>query len=64
MAGETAETKAYARGGAQFPNHDLEACVAWAERLVSKTHVSSQPKDVIYAAVVDAKGWRDRKSAV
>ncbi|MBX7531815.1 hypothetical protein K3165_02620 [Qipengyuania sp. 1XM1-15A] len=60
MANENGEPKPGGKTAAQFPTHDLAQCIAWAERLVSKTHSAAQPLDIIYAAVVDAKGWRGR----
>lgn len=41
-----------------FPRFPLQASLAWAKKLVSKTHSSPQPVDVIYTAVVGAKSGR------
>lgn len=60
MANDSNEANSPARGGAQFPTHDLEACVGWAEKLVAKTHSGPQTVDIVYAGVVGAKGWRGR----
>jgi hypothetical protein len=44
------------KGGAIFPRIGLDDAVAYARKLVSKTHVSAQPADIIYSGVVGAKG--------
>lgn len=44
------------KGGTRFPRYDLSQAINWAKRLVSKTHQSPQPADVVFAAVVEAKG--------
>ncbi len=44
------------KGGSIFPRIDLEQAVAYAKRLVSKTHTGPQPKDVVYSGVFDVKG--------
>lgn len=44
------------KGGAIFPRIDLEAAVAYAKRLVSKTHTAPQSLDIIYSGVLGAKG--------
>lgn len=46
------------KGGAVFPRVTLADAVGYAKKLVSKTHVSPQPIDVIHAGVVGAKGSR------
>lgn len=46
------------KGGAKFPRFTLEDSLKWAKKLVSKTHSAPQPVDVIYSAVVGAKGGR------
>jgi hypothetical protein len=46
------------KGGAKFPRMDLETAVGYAKRLVSKTHIAPQPKDIIYSGVLDATGPR------
>lgn len=46
------------KGGAIFPRIPLKDAVAFARKLVSKTHVSAQPRDVILSGVVGAKGTR------
>lgn len=44
------------KGGSVFPRIALGDAVAYARKLVSKTHTSAQPKDVIASGVVGAKG--------
>ncbi|WP_250512038.1 hypothetical protein [Caballeronia sp. INDeC2] len=44
------------KGGAIFPRVGLKDALIYARKLVSKTHVSAQPKDVIYPGVLGAKG--------
>lgn len=43
------------KGGSRFPRHTLEESLAWAKKLVSKTHLAPQPADVIFAGVVGAR---------
>ena len=43
------------KGGSVFPRVALSDAVAYARKLVSKTHTSPQPKDVIFSGVVGAK---------
>jgi hypothetical protein len=43
-------------GGAIFPRMNLETAVGHAKRLVSKTHLGPQAKDIVYSGVLDAKG--------
>lgn len=43
------------KGGSVFPRVALSDAVAYARKLVSKTHTSAQPKDVILSGVVGAK---------
>jgi hypothetical protein len=43
------------KGGSVFPRISLNDAVGYANKLVSKTHVSPQPKDVILSGVVGAK---------
>ncbi|MDW6025671.1 hypothetical protein SAZ10_28300 [Mesorhizobium sp. BAC0120] len=43
------------KGGTIFPRIALQDAVGYARRLVSKTHTSRQPRDVIYSGVVGAK---------
>lgn len=44
------------KGGSVFPRIGLSDAVAYAHKLVSKTHTSAQPIDVIFSGVVGAKG--------
>lgn len=44
------------RGGARFPKHKLEDALGWAAKLVSRTHASPQPEEIIFAAVVTSRG--------
>jgi hypothetical protein len=46
------------KGGAIFPRVGLVDAIAYAKKLVSKTHVSAQPADVIYSGVVGAKSGK------
>jgi hypothetical protein len=46
------------KGGAVFPRVALKDAVVYAKKLVSKTHVSLQPIDIIHSGVVGAKGGR------
>lgn len=41
-----------------FPRVDLEKCLPWAKKLVSKTHNSPQDRDLVYSGVVGAKSGR------
>lgn len=43
------------KGGSVFPRVTLSDAITYARKLVSKTHVSAQPKDVILSGVVGAK---------
>lgn len=43
------------KGGSVFPRVALSDAVAYARKLVSKTHTSAQPRDVILSGVVGAK---------
>ncbi|MFM0437588.1 hypothetical protein PQQ84_14050 [Paraburkholderia strydomiana] len=43
------------KGGTVFPRVALIDALAYARKLVSKTHTSAQPKDVIFSGVVGAK---------
>ncbi|WLR98370.1 hypothetical protein [Shinella sumterensis] len=44
------------KGGAVFPRIALDDALVYAKKLVSKTHVGPQPRDIIYTGVVGAKG--------
>jgi hypothetical protein len=44
------------KGGAVFPRIPLADALAYAKKLVSKTHVGPQPVDVIHSGVVGVKG--------
>lgn len=46
------------KGGAVFPRIPLKDAVAYARKLVSKTHVNPQPRDVILSGVVGAKSGK------
>jgi hypothetical protein len=46
------------KGGTIFPRIPLADAVEFAKKLVSKTHSSAQPRDIIYSGVVGAKGGR------
>ena len=46
------------KGGAVFPRISLDDAVVYARKLVSETHVSAQPADIIYSGVVGAKSGR------
>ena len=54
------------KGGAVFPRIVLKDAVAYAKKLVSKTHVSAQPIDVILSGVLGSKtsGGNVRMSAL
>ncbi len=43
------------KGGSVFPRVTLDDAVTYARKLVSKTHTSAQPRDVILSGVVGAK---------
>lgn len=43
------------KGGSVFPRITLSDALAYARKLVSKTHTSAQPQDVILSGVVGAK---------
>jgi hypothetical protein len=60
MADESKKTpktmpKGGRKGGTQYPRYNLQETLAWAKKLVTKTHLSPQPTDVIFAGVVGAK---------
>lgn len=44
------------RGGARYPKYKLEDALGWSSKLVSRTHATPQPEEVIFAAVVTARG--------
>ncbi len=44
------------KGGTVFPRISLDAAVIYARKLVSKTHTSAQPVDVIYSGVLGNRG--------
>jgi hypothetical protein len=44
------------KGGTVFPRIALKEALHYGRKLVSKTHVSAQPHDIIYSGVVGAKG--------
>lgn len=44
------------KGGSTFPRLTLQDSIGYAKKLVSKTHSSRQPKDVILSGVFGAKG--------
>lgn len=46
------------KGGSSFPRVQLSEAVSYARKLVSKTHVGPQAKDVILSGVVGAKSGR------
>lgn len=46
-----------AKGGKRYPKVNLEKTVEYSKRLVSKTHNSAQPKDVILPGVFDSNTW-------
>jgi hypothetical protein len=46
------------KGGSVFPRTSFDTAIAYARRLVSKTHTGAQPQDVIFSGVVGAKGSR------
>lgn len=43
------------KGGTVFPRVSLKDALSYAKKLVSKTHVNAQAKDVIFSGVVGAK---------
>ncbi|MBJ7222730.1 MULTISPECIES: hypothetical protein [unclassified Brenneria] len=43
-------------GGATFPRISLSDALQYAKKLVSKTHISAQPQDLIFSGVLGAKG--------
>lgn len=46
------------KGGAIFPRITLSDAIIYAKKLVSKTHISPQSKDILYSGVFGAKGSR------
>lgn len=46
------------KGGTIFPRVALKDALVHARKLVSKTHTSAQPQDVIFSGVVGAKGGK------
>lgn len=44
------------KGGAIFPRIPLIDALQYAKKLVSKTHISAQPQDLIFSGVLGAKG--------
>ncbi|HYD25957.1 MAG TPA: hypothetical protein VEB68_14305 [Croceibacterium sp.] len=44
------------KGGTRFPIYNLASCQQWSRKLVSKTHLNPQPRDVIFSGVVNSKG--------
>src|SRR4051812_18032682 len=44
------------KGGIVFPRIALKDALGYARKLVSKTHTSAQPQDVIFSGVVGTKG--------
>lgn len=44
------------KGGSVFPRVSLKDAIGYARKLVSKTHTTAQPKDVILVGVMGAKG--------
>lgn len=46
------------KGGSVFPRVPIDEAIKYARKLVSKTHVSAQPRDVIYSGVVGAGSGR------
>jgi hypothetical protein len=40
------------KGGTRFPMQGLSDCLEWNKKLVSKTHLSAQPEDLILSGVV------------
>ena len=50
------------KGGAVFPRVALSDALLFARKLVSKTHTSAQPQDVILTGVMGSKGGTGRVS--
>lgn len=50
-------TSGGAKGGKRFPKINLEKSVEYSKRLVSKTHNSPQPKEVVLPGVFDSNTW-------
>jgi len=46
------------KGGARFPRQPLADALPWARKLVSKTHLAPQAKDVVLSGVVATRGPR------
>ncbi len=45
------------KGGTRYPKINLEKAVEYAKRLVSKTHSTAQPADVVKPGVFDSNTW-------
>lgn len=52
----TKKTPPLKKGGTRFPRYSLEQVIPWTKRLVSKTHLSPQPRDIIDAGVLESRG--------
>ncbi|UVK55212.1 hypothetical protein DBIPINDM_001708 [Mesorhizobium sp. AR02] len=48
------------KGGSVFPRIALQDALGYARKLVSKTHTSAQPMDIIFSGVVGAKSGKGR----
>lgn len=44
--------KGVRKGGTRFPRYSLKDALPWGKKLVSKTHLGAQPRDVVFAGVV------------
>ena len=53
---KSAPPKGGSKGGKRFPRLTLDDAVKYAKRLVSKTHVSAQPENIILLGVFDSSG--------
>jgi hypothetical protein len=42
------------KGGTRYPKHSLDQVLPWAQKLVSKTHLSPITQDVLFAGVIGA----------
>lgn len=40
------------KGGTRFPRYSLKDALPWAKKLVSKTHLGPEPREVIFAGVL------------
>lgn len=40
------------KGGTRFPRYSLKDALPWAKKLVSKTHLGPEPRDIIFAGVL------------